>query len=123
MAHSEETLKQIIAECTEALQITPNDFKALLRRGAAWHKRECYIEAITDLDRAVILEPADARVHSLRGLALASTAEHDVAIDDFTTAIRLRAADESLLASCYSDRGRCKHLKRANDEGLPHHEA
>src|SRR6185437_1181820 len=67
----------------------PMDAAGFMRRGMAHASRHEYPEAIADLTHACSLDPADGDCRYQRGLAYLNSSQRELALADFSAAIRL----------------------------------
>jgi tetratricopeptide (TPR) repeat protein len=67
--------KEAVNECSAALDMQPNFFKALLRRGRAYEQMGLYKQALADLQKANKLDASnsDSKVRSSAGEARVGT--------------------------------------------------
>ncbi len=88
----------------------PRNAEACKERGDCLAQEGQFDEAIADLNRAAGLAPRDPWVFNKRGMAWFCQGEYQKAVDDFTTAIRLKPD----LAISYFFRGNIYryHLKQ-----------
>ncbi|MEO9594613.1 tetratricopeptide repeat protein [Rhodopirellula bahusiensis] len=114
---SEPEHDKTIAECTEELEICPNDVYALSLRGWAWSKKKRYDNAIADFDKALCWDPDRVDVLNNRGLAYSGKGEHLLAVADFTEAIS-RAPRHTDLHHFYFNRGRSRRLTGAYEDAI-----
>lgn len=86
-----------IADFTQAIWLGHLDNKELatahFRRGKGYSLLKQYSRAITDFDRAIQLEPAFAQAYSLRGDAYRNRGIYKLALQDYSTSIRLLNPD------------------------------
>ena len=86
-----------IADFTQAIWLGHLDNKELAtahyRRGKGYSLLKQYSRAITDFDRAIQLEPAFAQAYSERGDAYRNRGIYKLAIQDYSTSIRLLNPD------------------------------
>ncbi len=83
-----------IQYCTTAIQSgelsTENLVPVLARRGYAYYQKRNYDQAISDFSAVIRLDPNDARIYIMRGMAYEySERNYDETIDNFNSAIRL----------------------------------
>src|SRR5436853_7259611 len=69
------------------LELEPTNALAYAARGTLYALREDYTNALTDLNRAALLNPDSPNVFRSRALILKETGDPSGAIKDFTTAI------------------------------------
>jgi len=86
----------------------------LRNRGFAYAAKNDYDRAIADYDRAIGVDPADAKTFDLRGNAYYSRRDHDRAISDYDQAIKLDPKN----AAAFRDRGLAYRAKRDFDHAL-----
>ncbi len=86
-----------IADFTQAIWLGHLDNKELAtahyRRGKGYSLLKQYSRAITDFDRAIQLEPAFAQAYSERGDAYRNRGIYKLALQDYSTSIRLLNPD------------------------------
>lgn len=76
-----------LATCKEAFEKAPNDKELLLARGTVLEKKGDYINAITDLTKAIIADPSNLSAFMRRGNAYQKTGQFQNAINDYTKII------------------------------------
>jgi tetratricopeptide (TPR) repeat protein len=82
---------------SRAIKIDENLTAAYYGRGLARLKKELSEDAVTDFDIAISLEPKPEYFGS-RGEAYASMAKYEVAVADFTTALKAKPSDTKILS-------------------------
>jgi lipoprotein NlpI len=94
-----------IKACTEIVDSTsslPTQIAdALANRAGAYNNKKQYDLAVTDCDRAVVLDPSNVFAFTNRGVANMGLDQIDAAIDDFNQALTLNPAEVGAL----NDRG------------------
>jgi tetratricopeptide (TPR) repeat protein len=103
-----------LAECDEALSISPRSAAVLVNRGNIWDELGEPARALTDYDQALGIEPGNALIYYNRGILWRRTGEFDRALADFDQAIRASFTD----AAIYNDRGLVWYEKRQYDRAL-----
>ena len=78
----------IIADCSAAIQLNPNDAKAYLERGGTYLSKRAYDQAIADYTLVISLIPDDAEAYCRRGDAHFNCEQYDQAIADYDAALR-----------------------------------
>ena len=78
-----------IEDCTEAIQIDPQNASAYNNRASAWNKKGEFDKAINDCTEAIRIDPEKAYAYKNRGNAWAKKGEFDKAIKDYNEAIRI----------------------------------
>jgi tetratricopeptide (TPR) repeat protein len=69
---------------------------ALTNRGSAYGFKKRYHEALTDLDRAIALDPKNGDAHATRGLVYQARGQYDDALRDLDAAIEFNPRDAAL---------------------------
>jgi Flp pilus assembly protein TadD len=103
-----------VNECTQAIDLNPNDVNAYSSRGNAYYDQQNYEKALGDYTLAISLAPNDATFYDKRGLAYYEQKEFDKAIACFTQAIRLDPDD----ATANNNRGVASYAQRKYDEAI-----
>jgi Mlc titration factor MtfA (ptsG expression regulator)/Tfp pilus assembly protein PilF len=93
--------EHILAECSAAIRLRPDDAGAYLDRAARHASRGQYEEALVDLTEAIRIDPGDAEAHCDRGSVRFATGDLERAAADFSAAIRLCRG----YAHAYRERG------------------
>ena len=81
-------LKEIIADCTEAIRLDPDNPQLYLERAEANSRLDRYEEAVADYDRAVRLDPDHAAAYLGRCHAKSELGRHEEAIEDYDRAVQ-----------------------------------
>ncbi len=79
---------------TQALQLDPEYFDALLARSRAYVEQSQHENALTDLDRAVELQPDNSRARGDRAECLWRLSQYESAIEELDRALPLVAEDD-----------------------------
>ena len=90
-----------IADCNEAIRLSPKYASAYSNRGNAWEKKGDYDKALADFSQALQLNPREASIYSNRSEAWRQKGEYDKAVADGSEAIRLNPK----FAAAYFNRG------------------
>jgi tetratricopeptide (TPR) repeat protein len=101
LGHSQDQREAIVIASGRAVAGAdgPADAAAFSRRAAAASARGDYASATADLDRACALAPTEPRYFYERGMSHWDGGSHDLALADFSTAIKLKPDDvPSLIA-------------------------
>jgi tetratricopeptide (TPR) repeat protein len=107
---------QAEADCTQALNLAPNNVEAYLNRGLAQYRKGNYLDAIADYNQVIALKPDNFRAYYNRGIALAGVANYSQAIIDYNLALtKISPTNTLLLADIYNDRG-LAHFELQNQE-------
>lgn len=77
-----------VAKLTEAIQLDPQNFGALLNRGLAYERMQQLDLAVQDYDHAIRLVPSFGMAFHYRGHVHAKKHEYQRAIDDYDQALR-----------------------------------
>ena len=88
-----------LTDFNRAIELDPEDARAIARRGLTYRAMERYDDALTDFNRAIELDPEDARAIARRGLTYRAMERYDDALTDFTRAIELDPEDTQVIAS------------------------
>ncbi len=78
-----------------------NEALAYANRGIAYGKKGQYDQAISDLNKALEINPRLALAYFTRGLSYAAKGQHDQAISDYNKALEINPRD----ALAYNNRG------------------
>ncbi|MBD2338553.1 tetratricopeptide repeat protein [Calothrix sp. FACHB-156] len=98
--------QQAIADCTQAINLSPENAEAYINRGLANYRQQDYLSAIADYQQAIALKPADFRAYYNLALAHAATDKYLEAIVDYNLALsQIPPSANLLLADIYNDRG------------------
>jgi Mlc titration factor MtfA (ptsG expression regulator)/Tfp pilus assembly protein PilF len=81
--------EHVLAECSTAIRLRPDDAGAYVHRAALYASRGEYQETLADLTEAIRIDPDDAEAYCERGRARFATGDLERAIADLGTAIRL----------------------------------
>ena len=84
-----ERLQEVIADCTEAIRLTPDNARLYLERAAARSTLDCYEEALADYDRAIQFDPYNVAAYLGRSRAKSELGRHEEAISDYDQAVHL----------------------------------
>jgi tetratricopeptide (TPR) repeat protein len=103
-----------LAECDEALSMSPRSAAVLVNRGNIWDELGDPARALTDYNQALGIEPGNALIYYNRGVLWRRAGEFDRALADFDQAIRASFTD----AAIYNDRGLVWYEKRQYDRAL-----
>jgi tetratricopeptide (TPR) repeat protein/serine/threonine protein kinase len=94
-------LDSAIADMAEAIQLAPSD-KAFAARGVAYFFAGDFDKALQDFNRALAINPINVMALRNRGCTYNEQKRFDLAVGDFTAAIRLKANDHP---EAYHNRG------------------
>ncbi|BAZ01903.1 TPR repeat-containing protein [Tolypothrix tenuis PCC 7101] len=95
-----------LVDCTQAINLSPDNAEAYINRGLANYRQQDYLSAIADYQRAIALKPADFRAYYNIALAYAATDHNLEAIVDYNLALsQIPPSANLLLADIYNDRG------------------
>ncbi|MBC8228037.1 tetratricopeptide repeat protein, partial [bacterium] len=78
-----------IAGCTKVQQPTLKNADAYLNRGTAWFDKGDYDRAISDLNKAIEINPKLAEAYLNRGVAWGNKGDYDRSISDCNKAIEV----------------------------------
>ena len=81
--------KEVIADCTEAIRLSPDESKLYLERGNAFSGMQFYEDAIADYDRAISLDPGNVAAYLGRCRAKSELGLHDEALEDYEHIVSL----------------------------------
>lgn len=84
-----QRLEEVIADCTEAIRLTPDNSRLYLERAAAQSTLDRYEEALADYDRAIQFDPDNAAAYLGRCQAKSELGRHEEAISDYDQALHL----------------------------------
>lgn len=84
-----ENWEKALSDFNEALQLIPEDVRAITRRSVTFISMERYGEALVDLNRAITLDEQDVWAIAVRGEAYRRTGRFQDALKDFNRAIAL----------------------------------
>ena len=87
--------EDVIADCTEAIRLDPDDSRLYLERAGAHSMLDRYEEAVADYDRAIVLDPDHAAAYLGRCHAKSELGRHEEAIEDYDHAVHLDPASAS----------------------------
>lgn len=88
LAHSQRKENDLaIADCSQAIAITPNSAIAYAQRGEAYCHKGDLKRCVADFDEAMRIDPSDPSFIYLRGIARADQGDADGAIGDLSKAI------------------------------------
>jgi tetratricopeptide (TPR) repeat protein len=82
-----------LTDFTRAVELDPEDTRAIARRGLTYRAMERYDDALTDFTRAIELNPENAWAIARRGYVHQLTRRYEDALTDFTRAIELDPED------------------------------
>ena len=105
-AYAENEQYFISDQHTEAIEVTPLDWKTYFERGLAYDKADQLEEAIANYTAAIDLDQTQLFPYYNRGLVFNEMERFEEAIEDFTNAIAL----QSDRADIYYDRARSYHF-------------
>ena len=88
-------LEETIADCTEAIRLSPDSPRLYLERAGAHAGLDRYEEAVGDYDWAIRLDPDSAAAYLGRCHAKSELGMHEEAIEDYDHAVRLDPASTS----------------------------
>jgi len=94
-----------LADCSKAIELTPDDSQAYIKRSVVKFAKSDFAGAITDCSKAISLQPNDFSAYMMRASAEEAKADAVHALADWTQAIALHPIPEG-----YSQRGRLRHL-------------
>jgi tetratricopeptide (TPR) repeat protein len=103
-----------VADCSEALKLTPDDPEILNNRGVAYLSLRKYDEAMADFSAALKLRPDYPEAMANRGRAYLEKKDFQLAVDELTKAIALKAD----LAEAYGNRGQAYEGLAEADKAL-----
>lgn len=84
-----QRLGELIADCTEAIRLTPDNSRLYLERAAARSNLDRYEDALADYDRAIQFDPDNAAAYLGRCHARSELGRHEEAISDYDQALHL----------------------------------
>ncbi len=93
-----------MTDLNKAIELNPDDYEALLRRGCAYAIKGDLDKALTDFDQAITLDSAFAEAYFNRALAHAAKNEIDKATADYRQLIQL----DPRTPDAYKDWGRAE---------------
>ena len=79
----QERYEDVVADCTEAIRLSPDDPRLYLERGTALVGLHRHEEALADYDRAIELDSENAAAYLSRSVAYAELDRHDEALADY----------------------------------------
>ncbi|MBW1860547.1 MAG: tetratricopeptide repeat protein, partial [Deltaproteobacteria bacterium] len=115
----------------KAIEIEPGNHEAHSYRGLAYRFKGAYAEAISDFSKVIGLNPHEVSGYLLRADVYFRNSEHDLAVDDCSKAIALKAKgsyDEAISdydkaielnrgrGESYVGRGYARYAKREYDK-------
>ena len=81
--------EEVVADCTEAIRLSPDDPRLYLERGNALSGLRIYEAALADYDRVVLHDPDNAAAYIGRCQAKSELGLHDEALEDYEHIVRL----------------------------------
>jgi len=87
--------KEVIADCTEAMRLSPDQSHVYLGRGNAFSGLQIYEAAVADYDHAISLDPGNVAAYLGRCRAKSEVGLHDEALEDYE---RIASLDPDLAA-------------------------
>lgn len=81
-----------VSKLTEAIQLDPQNFGAVLNRGVAHEQMQQLDQALQDYDLAIRLVPSFGMAHQYRGHVHAARHDYELAINDYDQALRCAEA-------------------------------
>ena len=109
-------LEKCIAEWKTALEMSPDEPRALYNLGVALSDSKRYEDALVPLRKALELKPTDARTHATLGITLIRLKQPDEAQTQLEKAVELNPRDagsQSALGSLLAEKGQFQ-------EAIPH---
>lgn len=103
-----------VADCSEALKLTPDDPEILNNRGVAYLSLRKYDEGLADFSAALKLRPDYPEAMANRGRAYLEKKDFQLAVDELTKAIALKAD----LAEAFGNRGQAYEGLAEADKAL-----
>jgi len=116
-----ESYDEIIAKCSEAIKLNPNDIKAYYRRASAYYFRgyenkvaSDYDKAISDYSKVIELTSGNVRYNDYlqRGFAYTQKGEDNFAIADYSKVIEMNPGN----TAAYENRARAYYRKGEYDK-------
>ncbi len=108
---------EALADCNEAIRLSPNDAVAIYYRASVYNKMRNINGAIQDYTVLIGLDPKNLNALNNRGLARVSQGQYELAIKDFTEAIKanpnFNTNSETTLTVVTSQSNRCMALALA----------
>jgi tetratricopeptide (TPR) repeat protein len=86
---------QVIADCTAAIRLKPEDEPAYYIKGDAYLDQQQYEDAIRTYTEAIRLDPNSGNLYHQRGVAYGRSGDLNDAIDDYTRAIALKPRSDT----------------------------
>ena len=102
-----------IADFNEELSLEPTARTYISRGNALTNKKE-YGKAISDFDKAILLDPTNASAYHNRGAVWVAKNDLDNAMSDYNEAIRLKSS----YVEAYRNRGNVYELKKEFDKAV-----
>ncbi len=99
-------VKAPLAKNPETTVLDPADSRRLVREGRRNMEKGLFQSALTNLNKAIELDPSSALAYNTRGYAYLRTRQFDLAIRDFSKAIDLNSA----YANAYWNRGAARRI-------------
>nr|CAG4712674.1 unnamed protein product [Naegleria fowleri] len=102
-------LENALDEYSCAIELNPEDIPSLYRRGSIYLKyqerkqQQLLDQAVQDFTTIILLDEKDAKSYHARGLCYLELSEYELAIEDFTTCMKL---DPSLESKTVLERGK-----------------
>jgi tetratricopeptide (TPR) repeat protein len=106
--HGKLDYGQAIADYDQAIELSPKDANAYVRRGEAYLGKGDHNRAIADFEEAIRLYPKNAKAYNDRGFVYWRQHDLDRAITDYDQAITLNPKSEAFYSNrgaAYNDKG------------------
>jgi tetratricopeptide (TPR) repeat protein len=113
----EEKVKDLLGEATKGLKIPgreSTDAKTHLLKGYRLHRQKSYNEALTELNKAIEIDPRNAEAYYWRGRTLVNLGRLDQGVDDFKAAVKFKPD----YAEAYDNLGWLASKQSQVDEGI-----
>ena len=114
VAYAREDYKDVLADCSLAIELQPDNPVTHYMRGSANYELKQYNEALADYDRAIDLDPDYADAYCDRGRLNYELEQYNEALADYDEVVLLRPYD----AEGYSGRGLTKYGLEWYEEAL-----
>lgn len=101
---SDDAIECIIADCSAALSLEPENFEALALRGTSYLRKMDYESALADMDEAIRLEPKFTDSFYIRSLIYTDQGLIGKALKDLDSFIELAVSFEIADDEVFSDR-------------------